>query len=473
MPVVYNNKFQDPVQINNFSLLNFTFQQNESNSFYSVNYRDALGGLADQTHINHFIDINSLTLDTSDDIISVDANINNIVWDGGNSNYHRRVNYNYIDGNLYTPTIPQVLRDRQFIYLEYFIPQFYNWSNKYGILLTVKGASSNSIYVNKLLRISDFNISGSRILRNGVFWLESHISKIILTDEELYVQTTEILINDISNDPANIGYIYNYPNNFVPIIHEKPFPDFIVTDLSLDKNGFLTIYSRTLENKTLENSLKDNFEYDRNALISISIEYIITTKNDINNPTEDRIIRVSNEENNFNPLKVGLDFSGWMDPSNPYQYFPIDVVTIINVDGKIMQRISNINTDFSTQIISFNERNQQPTTLTFQNIEETVTVNQTVIEKPVETKIVKVFQPIFVKFIEKDFKYERVNIRFEQLTKPAYMSIGDQILYTDITSDGTYYFNLGKITPISEDTPYEILITNEEIKIGEGLITVE
>ena len=475
MPIVYDNKFQDPIQINDFSLLNFTFRQNETNSFYSVNYHQDLGGHITQNRIEHFIEIDSLVLDTSNNIISANANINNIVWDGGNDTYYRRVNYNYIVGNLYSPTISQILPYKQFIYLEYFIPQFYNWNGKYGILLTVKGASTNSIYVNKLLTIDDFNISGSRILRNGRFWLESNISKILLTTEELYVQATEILTNEISSDPQNIGYLYNYPNNFLPIVQEKSFPDFIVTDLSLDPNGFLTIYPKTLENKTLENSLKNYFDYQQNQLVSIFIHYIVTTQglNHQTNVLENKIIRVSNEENNFNYLKIGLDFSDWLNPQNPYYYFPIDVLTVINVDGKIMQRSSHINADFSTQIIAFNERNQQPQNLNFQNIEETVTVNQTVIEKPVETKIVKVFQPIFVKFIQRDFKYERINITFENLTKPAYMTIAGQILQTDITSDGTYYFNLSKISPPSEATTYELFLTGEEIKIGEGNITLE
>jgi hypothetical protein len=474
MPIVYNNKYQDPVQINDFSLLKFIYRQNENNDFYLVNYRQDLNDISDPTLIHHYIEINSVGIDDDNHITSVEANINNVVWDGGSDYYHRRINYNYIEGTLYDPSISQIQRDRQFIYLEYFIPQFYNWNEKYGILLTVKGSTTNNIYLNKILTINDFNISESRILRNGRFWLESNISKILLTSEELYVQATEILLNEVSNDPTNIGYLYNYPNNYVPIIQEKTFPDFIVTDLSLDDNGFLTIYPKTLENKTLENSLKNYFDYKHDQLVSISIYYVITSKgiNYQSDNLENKIIRVANEENNFNYLKVGLDFSDWLNPDDPYQYFPIEVLTVINVDGKIMQRYSSINADFSTQIISFNERNIQPSSLTFQNIEETVTVNQTVIEKPVETKIVKVFQPVFVKFVQQDFKYERVNITFESLTQPAYMIVGDQILSTDFTSDGTYYFNLGKLTPISKDINYELFLTNEEIKIGEGAITV-
>jgi hypothetical protein len=415
-----------------------------------------------------------VTVNGQNEITSADANINNIVWDGGNDYYYRKLNFNTVDGLLYVPELSSILRNMQFLYLEYFIPQFYNWEGKYGILLTVKGATTNNIYVNKLLTISDFNISSSRILRNGRFWLEVNISKIMLTSEELYVQATEILLSDVSNDPENIGYLYNYSNNFVPIIQEKPFPDFIVTELSLDDNGFLTIYPRTLEHKTLENSLKGYFDYSGDQLIPMSIYYVITI-NGINYQThepENKIIRVANEENNFNSLKIGLDFSEWLDPTNPFQHFPIDVLMVINVDGKIMQRTSSINADFSTQIIAFNERNIQPENLTFQNIEEIITVNQTIIEKPVETKIVKVYQPVFMKFIEQNFRYERINITFESLTQPAYMVIEDQILNTDVTSDGKYYFNLGKIKPVSKDTPYDLFLTNEEIKIGEGVVTV-
>ena len=474
MPIVYNNKYQDPIQINDFSLLKFSFRQNESSDFYVVNYRQKLNGSIEQSDINQYIDIDSLTINDANEITSANADINSVVWDGGSDYYYRRLNFNTVEGNLYVPELDNIVRSVQFLYLEYFIPQFYNWNEKFGILLTIKGASTNNIYVNKILTINDFNIANSRILRNGIFWLESNISKVFLTSEELYVQTTEILMSEVSNDIENVGYLFNYPNNFVPIIQEKPFPDFIVTDLSLDENGFLTIYPRTLESKTLENSLKGYFDYSDNQLISISIYYIITIFG-INYQTkesENKIVRVANEENNFNFLKIGLDFSDWLDPENPHQHFPIDVVMVINVDGRIMQRASSINADFSTQIISFNNRNARPQNLIFQNIEETVTVNQTVIEKPVETKFVKIYQPVFMKFIEQDFEYERVNITFEALTQPAYMVIEDQTLATDVTSDGKYYFNLGKLKPISEDTPYELFLTNEDIKIGEGIITV-
>lgn len=461
----YSNKYADPIKINEFTLIKLSYVPNKNADFLKVNYNefDAFG--------YHYIEVDDLIYDNEGNPTNYIADINSVIWDRGINQYAHRLNHDYIEGTVYTPPLSTLIRDKEFLNIEFFIPQLFNWKDVYGIHLIVKGANTNDIYVSKIIPISGFNISDSRELYYGQFWMESNNTKIPSVDEDLYIQTTIVNTDQISLE----GYDYNYPNGFEPLIEDKIFPSFIVTDLSFDKAKFLHIYPKTLESKTVENSLKDYFGYSRDKIVPITIQHIVSYEG-INQNTdeyESHQIRVSNEENNFTECVVGLNLMPFIDIQNPEQIFEIKVNTEINVDGKYMYRENSITTDFGTEITNFLNEFVNPTSVIFQDVTETTQVNQTVINKPTTTKIVKVYQPIFVKYIEQDITYARTNISFENITEKSYMVVGDETIQSDVTSDGKYYFNLTKLTPPKSDTPYKLYLSNNEVEVGSGMMFVK
>lgn len=466
MAAVYSQKYSSPIQINDFSLIKMTYTPSKNCDFLVVSYNN-FGALG-----NHYIEVDDLVFDTeTGEVTNYVAEIDNVVWDRGTNQYLHRKNYDNIEGTIYTPALSELIRDKNFTNIEFFIPQLFNWGNVNGIHIIVKGSNTDDIYCSKFLTISDFDISGSREMYYGQFWMESVNVKIPVVAEDLYIQTTIIENEQISVH----GYIYNYPNNFQPLIEEKLYPSFITTDLKFDNNKFLHIFPKTLENKTIENSLKDYFGYSRDKIVPIEISHLIYYEgtNVETGKYENHQLRVSNEENNYNECVIGLNLSPFIDLENPEQLLDITVVTEINVDGKFMYRENNISTDFYTEIVNFQSQFVNPTSVIFQDVTETTEVNQRVINKPVTTKIVKVYQPVFVKFIEQDIEYGRYNVTFDNITEKSYMVVGDETIQSDVTSDGRYYFNLTKLTPPESDIEYHIYLTNNELEIGSGIITVK
>lgn len=468
MPIIYSTKYNSPYKINDFSLIKFSYPLNENKSFYMVNLMNELNDT--DNNIIQYSPV--LEFDGTD-------RIDNIVWNGGSSEYKHIINkYTNTDLPIFQPV--NLLNNSEFIRAELFLHQGFNWNDKLGILLVIKGAFSGSIFYSKLLKTEDFNISSNKILQYGNFWMESHVFEFPLMNEELLIQTVDVKISDVTNiNVDNIPtkkLITTYPYDFLPLIQEKPLPDYIVTELSTDLNYFLHITPKTLENKTLENSLKDYFEIPRDKIISIQISHLIQYSgvNQITQLTEWKYLRVSNEENNFNEVIVGLDFSDWIDLANPSQLFTIDVLTEFTVDGKLMKRMSTISVSFQASIDLFNKHNVNPSTLIFNNVVEQIEVNQTVIEKPLETKIVKVLQPVFAQYITKDIAFANKNITFEGLIDSGYIVITvdseKEILYSNKTSDGKIYFDLSQVS-VTKNGTYELYLSNDN-KIGEGSITV-
>ena len=434
MSVVYSNKYNDPVKVNDFCLLKFTYPL-ANRDFVKADY-SYLQGVG-----YHYIDVDSVKTDVQGQVVSYEADLKSVVW------------------------------DNKFIKISFYIPQLFSWEGIQGLLLTIKGCESDDIYINRLFTINDFEYNNEKLLKDQIFWLESTTFNIPDYNEEFYAQCTIIKDSDINVE----GYIYNYPTFFQPIIQSKPLPDYIITRAELDNAGFLHLVPDTLEDKTLENSLKNYFGYSRDKSIPITIQHVITYSG-INLTTgykENTILRVSNEENNFNEVVVGIDLSRWIDVDNPEQKFVIDIATEINVDSKLMTRYTTVIADLTTEVVNLLASQSVPQYITQEKVEEVTQVNQTVINKPVETQIVKIYQPIFVKYIEKDVQYQNVRISFANLTEDCYLMVEDDYIESHITSDGIYYFDLSELNPITQDTEYQIITKNGSIVIGSGLLTID
>ncbi len=451
-------KYNDPYLLNENYMIRFMYPDTKINFYKFKN----------SPEISQFIDIDD---------------ISNIVW--YDLKKLNKFNEYPVIRDLTTDPEITLLSLQDSVKFELLVKQGYNWSSLYGIHVIIKGSQTGNVYISRLFKVDDFTITDNKVLRFGSFWMErssanipSHNNIVVnnsAIDEELFIQITEITSDDIASDPVNYGLIYNYPVEYQPLVLSKPFPDTIKTNLRFDSNLFLNIFTYTEENKTLERAIKDYFGILPNEIIPIEIYYVLETSgvNQDTGLTEYEYLRVSNDENNLNPLNVGLNFNKWIDITNSLQQFLVNCTTHIKIDNKVMMRETSITFDFSSNIIgniinpiqSINEI----------NIVETINVQQTVIENPEKIKIVKVIQPVYVEMITKDFKYERKNI-YLPIDEAAYMIVGsgDKIekITNMLTSDGKYYYDLTMLTPISENIEYNIYTVKDDRKVLTGNITV-
>ena len=142
MPSVYSTKYNDPILINDHTLIKFSYPTNQNADFQRISYIP-LGGNG-----YHYIEVDSVSINQQNQIESFSSEIRNVVWDRGISEYQHKLNYNYVSGYLIQPDASTILRDLNFIQVEFFIPQLFNWSETYGILVSIKGTTSGDIYVN-------------------------------------------------------------------------------------------------------------------------------------------------------------------------------------------------------------------------------------------------------------------------------------------------------------------------------------
>lgn len=513
-------KYTGEYKINNFSLLKVYYEDIKNANFCVLNPR-----VMNYTMLkNQYLEVDDLKDDdiiidtTTQEIVGLNSfnlkSLNKVVWDIGGNMYNKHINDYYNNGNgllLETQLTDYVssgvfsedkktfsvneegckydlLLNVRYYTLELFLSQYYSLQNIYGIHLIVKSDNTGDTLASYVLRPEDFEVTGNRLLYGGEFYLVSSKIKIPYFDDNLYFQITELAYNDINNED-NIGYIYNYPFDFNPFIGDKPFPDQIKTVLSLDDSFMLKLETKK-ENYsgTIEELIREYFGISKNELSNIQLSYTIfyegvdRTSEFTPQPTIEKIIKVSNEYNTFDPIKIGLDINDFIDYENPSNIL-VNVTSEIKLDDKKMTRSSYIFMDYAPIVVDLTSRYLQNTQVTSNQIvnesrvaeitENVHIINDQYIEKPKEIKIVQISKPVFIELVNKDFVYEKKNIYFSDITDYTQLRTKEdepQSIMSRFTADNKCYFDLSEITPPSEDTEYELIDMTSENIIGKGLI---
>lgn len=433
-------------RINDYSLLKF-IETNKLSEFHKIK-SELLGDY------NQYLSFNDLE---------------KTVWDSGV--FSHRVNKTYSSLNLYTPDISIQPLTNNYQDVRLMIKQGYNWNNIYGLHIIIKSSKTNDVLISRICQLSDFQITNNQELINGSFWLEEVSLKIPKINDILTCQITEVTFDDIVNDGISIGLILNYPNDFIPLIDEKPVPDHIKTILSFDNNHYLTIEVKTTENKTLEQSILDYFEIN---FANIKISHVINYGNET---LGYKTIRLSNEDDIYGSLNIGLNLLDFAFSTD--KLVTIFVSTEIEVDTKLMKREVQTQTDLDVINPLIVAQITHPDTNFPVEVKSENIIQQTIVEAKETTKLISIYQPVFVDFIKSDLILTNKTVFFEKVVNQTYLRINksekcdEQLILSKITSDNQIYFDLSELVPIEEQTTYDLIDIITTLIIGSGKVLLK
>lgn len=431
-------------RIHNFALLKIEYA-NKVDTFYRVKDEIALEN-------NHYFHISTL---------------NNIIWDSGTHNH--RLNKIYSEPILFTPDNETFSDQMRYINVHLLLREHFSWDNLFGLLVIVKSLRTNEILISKLCNVFDFTFASRPEYIGNSLWTEETILKIPEISDDLVCEIVEVKNIDISNSGENIGYIYNFPVEFITLIDEKPTPDYIKVLADFNDNQFLYIRMSTTENKTVEQSILDYFEL---KTANIDVSYIV---NYGNNSFGFNSIRIKNEMNKFFPIVFGLNFSDMLE------YGTIDIIIIaeIWINSTLMKReirlVSNLaELNAIAQSHIYHPESNYPVEIVNQTV-----VNNTIIDTKETTKIKTILQPIFAELISKDFVFETKNIYFNELVSQTILQLEKtdkdpvQNILSKITADNVIYFDLSELKPITKNTIYRLINPENGFIIGSGNINTK
>lgn len=358
--------------------------------------------------------------------------------------------------------------------VELILRQNYQFTNVFGLLVTIFEPNSGKVLLSQIATISDFSTltNDAKLLIDGSFWLEKSEFEIPM-QSNLVVQVTEIKYSDIEKEynTGKIGLVYNYPTDFIPLIPEKIIPDYIQTKLDISPlTGILTITPTTSNNKSLETSILEYFEQE---VADIKISHVITYGINEAGNEQYRQLRVSNEINKFLPISLGLDLSDFGNDSD----IDITVTTEILVNNKLAQRTSNVTVNNSVFVNpQYVGLITHPNTNYPVNISIEHKMEQSVIRKDKDVSEVVIYRPVFTEIIRDTLIIGKKNISFEQVTEPCYLvihatdNLPQQIVYSKKTSDDIWYFDISEIIPVDQETTYQLKTVGNDMIIGEGSV---
>ena len=407
-------------------------------------------------------------------VCATEKDWNKTVWVGNFQSKNTKYRLNKVYSNTGLLPVPDINTAKQLACLdiEIILRQNYSFNGVFGLLVTIFEPNTNKMYISQMLQLEDFEVmkADEKILIDGSFWLEHSTVQIPLVSN-MSVQITEIRYADIEKDGANIGLIYNYPQDFIPLISEKTIPDYIQTKVNIDYiTGILTIVPYTTNNQSLEKALLDYFEQE---VADIKISHLITYG--VNTAGNERYkqLRVSNEVNKYLPISLSLDLTDFAGENN------IDVVvtTEIVVNGKLVQRTATItinNTNFINP--DYVGKIKHPDTIYPVNVMVEHNIQQSVIQKDKEIAEVTVIKQVFAEIIKDTIVIENKNIVFNEVTEPCYLQINNtdtlpiQIIQCQKTADSVYYFDIHDVIPVDKETTYFLKTVGTDMIIAQGAV---
>jgi hypothetical protein len=367
------------------------------------------------------------------------------------------------------------------------VRQGFNWRDTFGVLIVVRESTNPNVpLISRLLRIEDFRATANRELIYGVFWLEEFIFNLpySTTRGNLSIGIEIVKNSDVNDDPnsAYYGTITNYPEDLVPLVYEMPTTDNIDFDIDFNRTShILTINPKTKNGDTLQHAIYDYFNIEDNQIINISLSYEIIYGYTDHYQT---LIISSSEDDLYRKITLGIDFYPlltYYDNNNNLvwnttQNVDIFVTMNINVNNKVLRRQNYTNPmNVLQQLNQFVLNTVSPPNTIYPVTYAPLTeVTYDMVKVQERRKIVPLYQYIFAELIDTQIIYEKKNIKFDNVTFPCYLVFKatekdkEQMIINEQSSDGTYYFNLTKINPLTEPTTYSLIKIDTEMIVGKG-----
>jgi hypothetical protein len=408
----------------------------------------------------------------------VAADIDKTVWSAGA--FGQRLNKTAGTPELIALGDASLPTDNERIYSgNMLVRQGFSWDNVFAILLVVKGMETGNVLISRVWQVSDMLITEDTDIQliDGAFFPYSvPFTMPNMSNETLMASVAYVTYNDIVADGSEAGFISNYPSSaqyFEPLNSSAPLPDYIVCDITFDNNQYVVVTPATLEtNKTLQQSILDYFNFSANVT-PIQIDYLIRYGNEA---IGYKNIKVSNEDNAFEAIKLGFDFTAWAGSGLVTVY----VVMEITCNNVLLTRQQNVIFDlqdnvapFLNAMVSDQEITVYPVTVVNQS-----TVNNTVIETVESVKIVPILQPVYVELQSQDIAFEAKNVSFPQVVTASLLQIAasdispQQFAPSQLTVDGKVYFDLTLLVAPADNTPYTVIDSATRLIITKGNVTI-
>lgn len=387
------------------------------------------------------------------------------VWFSGE--FKHRLNRVY-DQILYNPQFIDYSEIYSSVYTLY-LRQGFTFKNLFGILFVAQDMLTEEILISRLFTQNDFYVSDTKELVNGTFWIQQCNFLVPRTENNVQVQIAYVTYEDVEMSGDNIGFIHNYPIEFIPLLSEKPYPDFIRTIVSFDNANFLNIETITTENKTLEQSILDYFGVSlANITLTHQIKYGTISKGY-------KTISISNDDYTFGPVNIGLNLSEFYEKNVNPNEVNIFVTTIINVDSKVMRRSTSITTNlFETINPILADLITSPTEVYDLRLNKITNVTNKVIEQNTISKIVPILQPTYVQIVDTDIYFENKNISFNNVTETCYFITEktdkdeSYTIMTHQTKEGKFYFDLSEISTLNKSTTFKVVSAKDSKLVQTG-----
>lgn len=401
---------------------------------------------------------------------------NQYIWDETvwvDEPYAKRLNRVYSNAGLIN--YPETYPAQEYISTcaEIMLQQGYSFNGIFGFHILLLNMDTNEVYNSQIVIEDDFKITTDKLLIDGSFWMQSAKIYIPKITGNLCAQITEIKYNDISLESTNIGALYNFPESVIPLRTEKPMTDSLRNVIELDENFYLHIKIINEDTRTIEQTILDYFGFD---YAEITFQHVVNYGNPEVGYEE---IIVSNNVNKYGDIWLGLNLNPIANSDITNKNVDITVTTQAIVNNSLMERIATITVNAGNimnpligAIIKHPETNYPV------NVEIVQKIEQTVVKQNKQVRFITIQQPVYAELIVDEFKIENKNIVFTNLSVPAHLIIAksksseEQNIASKTLSDGTIYFDISDLVPVSEETTYQ-LIDKESMKvIGNGKVIV-